>query len=98
LLAVYQQTGIMPEELQDQAELPALCRHVWEWFAELSRTRQAGFGASPISYAEIAAWARLTGVKPAAWEVKAIRALDDDLLRMSNAEQDQKAKRNKRGN
>jgi len=44
---------------------------------ELNLARASnGFGASPIGYAEIAAWARLTGAEPGPFELDCIRRLD----------------------
>lgn len=72
--------------------MPGLCAHLWRWFQELAATRQSGFGANPISFSEIDAWARLTRTRPAAWEVRALRALDNELLLLSNAEHKEKSK------
>ncbi len=58
-------------------ELPAAGAHVWEWFLELHAARGAGeFGISPIGYADIDAWARLTGRLPRFWEVAWLREID----------------------
>jgi hypothetical protein len=47
------------------------------WFAELNVARGSnGFGLMPIPYAEIDAWARLTGVAPLPFEVWILRQLD----------------------
>jgi len=64
------------QELHGPA-LPAACAYVWTWFCELHAARgyhQAG--PNPISYAELDAWARLTGRRLTPWEVAALRTLD----------------------
>jgi len=64
------------EELQGP-ELPPGCGYVWTWFCELHAARGGnGYGPNPISYAEIEAWARLTGRHLTPWEVAALRVLD----------------------
>lgn len=70
----------MPEELL----------HVWDWFSELSRARAVGFGCfQPIAYADLQAWAHLTGSRPTPFEVGLLRRLDDLYL----ASQSQKKKK-----
>lgn len=56
---------------------PYEVEHLWLWFCDLSSARTgSGFGANPISYVEIAAWARLTGNDPTPWEVSVLRRMD----------------------
>lgn len=51
------------------------------WFGELSAARGgSGFGANPIGYAEINAWAALTGRDPLPFEVATLRAIDAAML------------------
>lgn len=50
---------------------------VWGAFLDLNRTRQDG----PISWAEVDAHARLTGVPLSRIELQALRALDSAFLR-----------------
>lgn len=55
--------------------------YVGGWFGELSGARSSnGFGVNPVSYAEIDAWARLTGRHPSFLEVSALRRLDAAYL------------------
>lgn len=55
-----------------------MAEHVWRWFLEISRRRSGGgFGANPISYAEVEAWVRLTCTMPSALEVEWLMDLDD---------------------
>jgi hypothetical protein len=66
----------MPEELEP-IEKPACLDYLWQWFCELSNSRQyTDFGPLALSYQEIQAWANLTGKDPAAWEVEAIKQID----------------------
>lgn len=60
--------------------LPPEVRHLWQTFLELHRTRPAGFGASPIAFAEIDAWSRLKRTPLDPWEVDAIVALDREWM------------------
>lgn len=61
--------------------LPPEVRHLWHTFLELNRTRpSSGFGASAIPFAEMDAWQRLKRMPFEAWEVDAIRELDDAWL------------------
>lgn len=68
-------------ELAGPADLPAPAAHVWTWYCELAAARPAGFGLSPIGYAEIAAWRDLTGARPGPHEVEWLRALDQAFLK-----------------
>lgn len=53
--------------------LPAAGEALWAWFVELRAAQAAHL---PLGFADIAAWAKLTGQRPAAWEVRALLALD----------------------
>lgn len=73
--------GRLPDELANAPQMPAELAHVWRWFCELHATRAHGqCGAFPIGFAEIAAWAALTGVRPRPFEVAALRAIDDVFM------------------
>jgi hypothetical protein len=61
----------------DDAFPPYEVEHLWHWFCDLSAVRTgSGFGANPIGYGEIEAWARLTGNDPTPWEVSVLRRMD----------------------
>lgn len=61
------------------------------WFFELNSARgSTGFGLSPISYTELQAWARITSTPIEPEEIRLIKALDAEWLRLS-------AKENKNG-
>ena len=73
--------GRMPDELANAPACPPELLHVWRWFTELHATRQHGaFGAQSISYAEIDAWARLSGIQARPFEVAALLAVDNAFL------------------
>jgi hypothetical protein len=55
--------------------------YLWSTFLRLhSRRGSNGFGASPLSWSEIDACCRLSGVRLAPWEVEIIEALDDAYM------------------
>ena len=58
-------------------ELPAEAAHVMRWFDALHLARRStGFGPDAIGWADILAWATLTGEAPLPWECAALMALD----------------------
>lgn len=64
--------------------LPPEVRHLWHTFLELHRTRpSSGFGSSAITFGEMDAWQRLKRMPFEAWEVDAIRELDDAWLEVT---------------
>lgn len=68
-----------------EAELPSAVAHVWAWFCELSAARTSnGYGADPITFGDIDAWARLTRLSPTPWEVALIRRIDSAILPRMN--------------
>jgi hypothetical protein len=59
--------------------------HLLNWFNDINSDRTftiiAGMGGgasipNAISYQDLAAWASMTGHKPARWEIEALRAMD----------------------
>ncbi len=55
------------------------------WFGELSSARgSSGFGANPIGFAEILAWANLTHRAPTPFEVGVLHRIDATLLAVMN--------------
>lgn len=78
LQTVERMTGRRPAEL-DGPDQPEGTEHIWHWFLELNRRReQAG---APITHIAMAAFFGLYGITPDAWELHAIEALDDLLLK-----------------
>lgn len=65
-----------PAEL-DGPSCPDELAYLWDWYCELAAARGSnGWGLNPICYAEIAAWAALTGRDPSPFEVGCIARLD----------------------
>lgn len=60
--------------------MPVPLVHVWQWFGELSRGRTCGMATNPITWSDLDAWARLTGVRPTPLELELIYALDEALF------------------
>lgn len=77
--------GWEPEEVPPEADPPpAGAEFLWEWFLDLSAGRASnGFGPSPLSWQDIAAWAALTGQAPTPWEVSVLRRLDRVYLEVA---------------
>ena len=68
--------GGAPDELIGP-RCPDLLAELWAWFIELDRARRhGGFGPEPLAYADIEAWARLTGRSPSPSEVAMIVDID----------------------
>lgn len=65
--------------------LPPELAYLWRIFGRLSARRGSnGFGANPIGWAEIDAFARLTGTRLEPWECETLEMLDD-LFRSEQA-------------
>lgn len=61
----------------EQPPLPDELAYLWGWFGQLESARSSnGYGPNPLTYAEIKAWAALTGARPAPWEVGLLKRLD----------------------
>lgn len=64
-----------------EPDVPDAGDHLWEWFWSLDAARPSnGFGANPITYSEIEAWARLVDAEPSPDEVRVIKAMDGAML------------------
>jgi hypothetical protein len=72
---VYEQTGVMPEELK-VPPLPEELAYLWHLFWRLNRKRQNGMGVNPLASAEILAWQARQGVQFEPWEHEVIDRLD----------------------
>jgi hypothetical protein len=67
--------------LVDAAALPAGCEELWRVFNELHACRgNYGFGPVRITYADIDAFQRVSGMRLHPWEIKAIRRADAAYL------------------
>jgi hypothetical protein len=70
---------VVPE--LDGPPCPVELAYLLEWFLELAAARgSSGFAPSPISFGEIAAWARLMRIRPSPNEVGVLRRLDQAFL------------------
>ncbi len=78
LLCLFQQTGVMPEQLSEAPGLPVLGKHVWDWFVELHNERSNG---ERLSLTDIRDWSLVTGTLIEAWELRALRRLDTIWLK-----------------
>lgn len=61
-------------ELEAELSLPPIppgAAHVWDWFVTLASSVEG-----PISFPDIAAWARLMRLAPDPWEIALINDLD----------------------
>jgi hypothetical protein len=73
--------------LEDLIELPDTCFEVWKWFVKLDQGRSSsGFGANPISYADMHAFFQLIEITPYDWEIELIRKLDIEILNHYSSE------------
>ncbi len=73
--SVYEQTGIMPEDLE-AIELPPILVYLLGYFQQLSSARQCGMSLNPLSFSEIDAWSRLYHLSLETWEIDVIKQLD----------------------
>lgn len=67
--------------------MPLSVAHVWQWFFDLSRTRQSGMGINPIMWQEIAAYAALNGIAMQRWELQMLAVFDAVFLDVMQNEQ-----------
>lgn len=59
--------------------------HIIDRLIEIGLTEAAGMGSGPISWLQIDAWSRLTGVTLAPWEARLLRRLSSEYLAESRA-------------
>jgi hypothetical protein len=76
--------------------LPSCAAHIWGWFQQLTGKRTAGMSINPITYSDIDAWSRLYGIRPKAWELDALSAIDAAFMNSVHEEQQQKVKKPKK--
>lgn len=53
--------------------------YITEWLMEAGPLAATGMGPAPLGWAEIDAWAALTGTDPNPWEARTIRRLSRDF-------------------
>jgi hypothetical protein len=80
--AYWKATGRKPKPLQDAGECPDGFGPVWRTFCRLSQARGVGMANEPISYADIAAFQGVAGVRLRPWQVELIERLDGLWLGM----------------
>jgi hypothetical protein len=81
LRAVEERTGVTPKALLDAPPCPEGCEELWRAFGELHACRGSnGFGPNRITYTDLDAFQRVTGVRLARWELAAIRRADRAYL------------------
>lgn len=62
--------------------MPEEVAYLVRWFWMIGRGRTGtGYGPNPISWAEVEAWARVTGIQPLLWEISALLELDAAWLK-----------------
>lgn len=64
--------------------MPQIVEHIWRWFWSLSAKRHSG--PESISFAEIDAWALLTGETPNPNEVQMLMSMDSAWMNAMNDE------------
>ncbi len=62
--------------------------HIVDRLLEIGLTEAAGMGAGPMTWLQIDAWSRLTGVALAPWEARLLRRLSSDYLAESRRAED----------
>lgn len=80
LQAIERQTGVTPQMLVDAPSLPEGCEELWRIFNELHACRAWPYGPQRITYADIDAFQRVSGVSLQPWERDAIRRADAAYL------------------
>ena len=65
----------------EEPDIPAGWEVFWEWFWELSSGRgHTGFGPQPLSWQDMEAWARISGIELQPWQALVFRAMDQAWL------------------
>lgn len=85
LMMAYKASGIMPQQLADAPNLPELAAHVWEYFLQLHIERgSSGMSHRAITSTGIKDWCEISRIKLEPWELRAIRAIDNEWMRSEN--------------
>jgi hypothetical protein len=80
LLAAQAQTGQTPQALLDAPPCPDDCEELWRMFNDLHESRSWANGPGRISFTDLDAFQRVTGVTLQRWELEAIRKADSAYL------------------
>jgi hypothetical protein len=74
----YERKFKKPHPSLDIPPLPDALAYVWQWYGDLARRRSnSGFGANPIGWVDLDAWARRTQRDPTRYETDLLFAIDD---------------------
>lgn len=87
LLAIERQTGGTPQMLLDAPPCPDGCGELWRTFCELHDCRSWPDAPQRITFADLDAFHRVSGVKLQPWELEAIRQADAAWLKQWAARQ-----------
>lgn len=69
--------GVLARLGLEEPEIPEGFEPVWEWFWELASGRgHTGFAWLPLSWADMDAWARISGIDLQPWLAGIFRAMD----------------------
>lgn len=79
-MVVFKRTGRMPEELAGAAQLPPEAQYLWQWYWEMFTP------PARLNFSEIKAWMQLSNHRLMAWEVKALRRLDEIRFQIANGD------------
>lgn len=94
LESVARQTGVVPKELEELAELPESMRYVWKYFLDLNRKRSNGMGVAPITYTEMLSYFTLNSIAFDETEIQLIDVLDSIALDHFSEESKKNSKQN----
>lgn len=79
-------------ELEAELALPPFpeaLRYLWTAFVRIRRRNAGnGFGATPVTWADLDAYSRLSGMRLLPWEIEIIEQLDDALLASLREQED----------
>ncbi|MGX2975569.1 phage tail assembly chaperone [Ursidibacter arcticus] len=85
LIALAEQTGVIPEELNNPEPNLAVF-YLFGIFQQLSLSRQSEMTFNPLSYSEIIAWSNLYQTRLEMWEIDVIKQLDLIFLNVQSTE------------
>ena len=70
----------------EEPQVPPGGSDFWTWFWELADGRGGnGFGPLPLSWQDMDAWARISGIELQPWQARILRAMDAAWLEAADA-------------